>query len=229
MTTVQSQRQLQYLGYYTGRIDGIFGEKTLAAIKEFQKENGLTVDGKFGIHSQTKSMQLIVGFQKVVGANVDGYAGSETTTKTKAYQKANGLPQTGIADKATREKITGVKADNGDWWKDIKYFERDEFKCKCGGKYCNGFPVEPKELLLTVADRVREHFGKAIHVSSGVRCNQHNANVDGKSGSRHKSGKAMDFRVIGYTSQQVLDYVQKQPEIRYSYAIDGCYVHMDIE
>jgi acyl dehydratase len=37
----------------------------------------------------------------------------------------------------------------------------------------------------------------------------------------------MDFRIEGKTSAQVLAYVQQQPEIRYAYAIDSQYVHMD--
>jgi uncharacterized protein YcbK (DUF882 family) len=42
------------------------------------------------------------------------------------------------------------------------------------------------------------------------------------------SGKALDFRIEGKTAEQVLEYVQKQPECRYAYDIDGTYVHMDV-
>ena len=42
------QRKLKELGYYTGSIDGDFGEATDKAVKEFQKYNGLTPDGKVG-------------------------------------------------------------------------------------------------------------------------------------------------------------------------------------
>lgn len=38
----------------------------------------------------------------------------------------------------------------------------------------------------------------------------------------------MDFRVKGKTSAQVLTYVKTLP-IRYAYAIDGNYVHMDVQ
>ena len=217
MTNRQKQRQLQFLGYYKGTIDGLWGEQSVAATRQFQKANGLDDDGIFGAKTEQKTIELIVAIQKNVGASVDGLAGNETIAKYNAWKEKQ----------ATSDSKTSNTS--GDWWETIKHFERKEFACKCGGKYCNGFPVEPNAQLVTVADRVREHFGKAIHVSSGVRCAQHNANVGGVSNSRHKSGKAMDMRVIGYTSSQVLAYVQKQPEIRYAYAIDGCYVHMDVE
>ena len=42
------QRRLKELGYYTIAVDGIWGAKTLAAVKAFQRDNGLTVDGIVG-------------------------------------------------------------------------------------------------------------------------------------------------------------------------------------
>jgi len=42
------QTKLKRWGYYTGAVDGIFGSKTRAAVKSFQKKNGLVVDGIVG-------------------------------------------------------------------------------------------------------------------------------------------------------------------------------------
>ena len=44
----QIQTKLKRWGYYNGSVDGIFGSKTLTAVKLFQKKNGLTVDGIAG-------------------------------------------------------------------------------------------------------------------------------------------------------------------------------------
>ena len=44
----QIQTKLRRWGYYNGAIDGIFGSKTLAAVKWFQSANSLTVDGIAG-------------------------------------------------------------------------------------------------------------------------------------------------------------------------------------
>lgn len=175
------------------------------------------VDGVWGTLSKT----ACTAFQRDFGGiQVDGFVGTETDKALK-HAVAYGMPA---------KEDTSTKEENatGNFWDGIKYFKRSEFACKCG-KYCNGFPVEPKSKLVTVADRVREHFGKPAIVSSGVRCKQHNANVGGVSNSRHMAGKAMDFCVIGETAKEVLAYAQAQPEIRYAYAIDQNYIHMDIE
>lgn len=44
----QIQTKLKRWGYYNGNIDGIYGSKTVAAVKSFQSKNGLTVDGIAG-------------------------------------------------------------------------------------------------------------------------------------------------------------------------------------
>lgn len=42
------QTKLKNWGYYNGEIDGIYGSRTVAAVRQFQKNNGLTVDGIAG-------------------------------------------------------------------------------------------------------------------------------------------------------------------------------------
>ena len=225
MTIKQKQWQLWYLGYYGGRIDGIWGSKSKAATKKFQEENGLKPDGDFGPLTAGKSKEIIQGIQEVVGAAVDGLAGTQTKEATAVWQAAYGLAADGIAGPLTR---AALEEDAKDFWAGIKYFTREDFACTCGGKYCNGYPVKMQRKIVEVADRVRAHFGAAAMVSSGLRCEKHNASVGGVPGSRHKLGKAVDFCVKGRSAAQVLAYVKQQPEIRYCYAIDNNYVHMDI-
>lgn len=181
MTDVQKQCLLKYLGYYAGSIDGIFGNQSKQATKDFQADYGLNDSGVFDSATEEKILQALTG---------------------------------------AIEKVA-------DFWEEVQYFKKDEFRCKCG-RFCNGFPAQPEKKLLLLADRVRGHFGVPMVVSSGVRCQQHNTNVGGAAASRHMSGKAMDFTVKGKTASEVLAFVKTQPEVRYSYAIDGNYVHMDI-
>jgi N-acetylmuramoyl-L-alanine amidase len=42
------QSRLKDWGYYTGAVDGIYGSKTVAAVKKFQKKHNLRVDGIAG-------------------------------------------------------------------------------------------------------------------------------------------------------------------------------------
>lgn len=235
MTVKQKQWQLYLLGYYQEQPDGKWGNKSRQATVDIQKEYGLIVDGLFGAQTEVLTRDIIAKLQKALTdgkMSIDGLAGSETKEYIEQWQKTHGFIETGIADKATLNLILSVETDKQptetvDTWANVKYFSRREFACKCG-RYCNGFPVEPNMLLIEQADAVCEHFGAPIFISSGVRCDQHNANVGGASGSRHKQGKAMDFRVEGKNANAVLKYVKTLPNIRYAYAIDGSYVHMDV-
>lgn len=243
MNIKQKQWQLYFLGYYDGKIDGIWGDKSRTGTKQFQADNHLWCDGVFGFATEEKSIDIIKDIQIAVGATVDGLAGANTKAATAEYQKKHGLTANGIADEKTRAKInegssstTGNSASNptnkttnGTWWDHIKYFERDEFRCKCGGRFCNGFPVEPEEKLVRIADRARAHFGAAATISSGIRCNQHNSNCGGVANSRHKLGKAMDISIKGVSGSSLYYWAQKQPDVRYTYIIDGGWVHVDID
>ena len=199
MNTKQVQYLLAYLGYDPGPLDGVLGQKTKAATYDFQEAFG--------------------------GLTVDGLPGEETQ-KALRHAVAYGMPE------RDEPNTSGTPPDNtGTFWDGIKYFRREEFRCPCSR--CGGFPVEPEERLVRVADRVRAHFGKPIIISSGVRCQAHNDELRGSvKNSRHVRGKAMDFCVQGFSSAAVLPYVQslvKSGNLRYTYAINENYVHMDVE
>lgn len=50
----QVQQKLKEFGYYNGAIDGIFGAQTIQAVKNFQRDYGLTVDGIVGKNTLAK-------------------------------------------------------------------------------------------------------------------------------------------------------------------------------
>jgi uncharacterized protein YcbK (DUF882 family) len=83
--------------------------------------------------------------------------------------------------------------------------------------------------FVELLDDVREHFGRPGHRSSGLRCKTWNAIQGGVETSRHMSGKAMDFRIEDHSAAQVLGYVNEHISTRYAYAIDGTYVHVDVD
>lgn len=164
--------------------------------------------------------------------NVDGIWGPASKAATEKFQTDYALEADGEFGPLTEKRILEVIATGekpGVDWSKVKHFRREEFMCNCGGKYCNGFPVEPVPALVYTADKVRLYFGEPCIVSSGVRCKQHNKNVGGVANSKHMTGRAMDFRISGKNAKQVLEYVQSLPEVRYAYAIDSNYVHMDVK
>jgi hypothetical protein len=183
-----------------------------------------------------KQRQCLLFYLGYYVGEVDGKWGTLSMTATKAFQKDfGGLEVDGICGAKTEKALTHAVAygmparkETLDWWNDIQYFDRDDFKCKCGGKYCNGYPAEMKEKVVRIADGARKHFGAKAHVISGLRCKTHNANEEGASNSRHLSGKAIDLRVEGVSADNLLAYVQKQG-IRYAYKINSTNVHFDIE
>lgn len=198
------------------------------------------------LNMTVKQIQHLLAYLGYYTSTVDGKWGNGSVAACKSFQRDYGLMVDGIAGTATQKMLIGAIAGTaakvekstqstttstektGTFWDGIQYFKRSEFGCKCGGKYCNGYPVEMQEQLIEAADKVRGHFGKLVTVSSGIRCTKHNAAVGGVSNSRHLSGKAMDFCVSGFSASSVLGYVQSLPEIRYAYAIDSSFVHMDI-
>ena len=157
------------------------------------------VDGNWGTLSKT----ACTSFQKDFGGIVvDGFGGTETD-KALTHSVAYGMPAKKV-DKSVKEDITGT------FWDEIVHFKRDEFRCKCGGKYCNGYPSEPDELLVRIADAIRKRVGKPITVNSGLRCKTHNANVGGVSNSQHLYGTAADLGCpSGCTPEQMASIAEE--------------------
>lgn len=193
----------------------------------------------------TGQLQALLSYLGYEPGAVDGISGPKTAAALKSFQAAAGLTVDGVPGKKTwaalkaavagdrfapgKSAPTGGEGSAPGFWGNIRYFTREEFRCKCGGKSCGGFPAEPEEKLVRLAERVREHFEQPVTVSSGVRCPSHNVAVGGVANSRHLRGKAMDFRVSGYAAEKVLSFVRSQPETRYVYAINQNFIHMDVE
>lgn len=173
MTIKQKQWQLYFLGYYGGKIDGIWGPQPKAAAVRFQKDYGLDADGIFGTLTIAKSIEIIKSIQKEITDGkiaIDGLAGQETKDTTAQWQRENGLTPDGIAGTMTREKILQLPAqETDDWWNNIQYFSRKEFACKCG-RYCDGYPAQMQHTVVELADRARTELKGVGFVSSGLRC-----------------------------------------------------------
>lgn len=101
----QRQMNLQFLGYYLDKIDGIEGKNTIKAYRLFQTDYNLIVDGIYGTVTDRRLIEVIKEIQKELGVSPDGIAGA-ITIKARELKNLN--------------------------WNNIKYFKKEEFTCKCG-------------------------------------------------------------------------------------------------
>ena len=184
----------------------------------------------------TYQKQCLLAYFGLYSGSLDGIFGPKSRAATEKLQKRLGLTPDGIfgpaTESAARQAVASGDALPAPDWSHIRHFRREDFRCKCGGRYCAGFPAEPSLSLAEIADRAVDHFGKpfdpARDLVSGLRCPTHNQNEGGVANSRHLRGKALDLRIPGVTAAQLLSYLQTQP-IRYAYAINQTNVHFDVE
>lgn len=137
---------------------------------------------------------------------IDGKWATETQRVLGEFQKAKGLKLDHTVGPLTMAALKKDKAPT------IQHFRDEEFRCKCGGKYCNGFPskgisMDLKVLLEKIRAEVNRIYGKdkVVIINSGYRCPTWNSKVGGASGSRHKvnPADAADIRVPGVTPKQL--------------------------
>ena len=151
-----------------------------------------------------KQQQCLLDYLGYDPGQIDGVDGPKTQAALAAFRSDYGMGAEGLvaavagtAAKVERpaeeEQAATDKPKTGTFWDDIKWFKRAEFRCKCGGRYCNGYPVEIDAGMVKIADQIRARIGNPIPINSGLRCKVHNANVGGVSNSQHLYGNAADL------------------------------------
>ena len=179
MTTKQIQLLLAFLGYDPGTIDGLDGSNTQRAVRAFQADFGITADGIAG----------------------------EATQKALRHAVAYGMPEREVEEaKPKRDESEQVEAE--------RYLQADgcyhiprgvdvrlsknlmAHEVHCQGKGCCTESIISKRMVETYQD-IRDEYGDAIEIAmaggSGYRCDTHNREVGGASGSLHKIGCAFDM------------------------------------
>lgn len=176
MTTKQIQLLLAFLGYDPGTIDGLDGSNTQKAVRAFQGDFGITADGIAG----------------------------EATQKALRHAVAYGMPERDTS--ASDDKLPQVEAE--------RYLQADgcyhiprgvdvrlsknlmAHEVVCQGVGCCQESIISKRMVETYQD-IRDEYGDAIEIAtaggSGYRCDTHNREVGGASGSLHKLGCAFDM------------------------------------
>ena len=106
-------------------------------------------------------------------------------------------------------------------------FNSSEFDCH-GSGCCSETIVNPK--LVEYVQKIRDHFGKSITVTSGYRCPVHNKRIGGATGSRHSKGDAADIVVSGVAPREVAKYAESigiKGIGLYETNADGHFTHVD--
>ena len=102
-----------------------------------------------------------------------------------------------------------------------------EFACK-GSGCCSTVLIDDQ--LVEYIQKIRDHFGKSITITSGYRCATHNSRVGGATGSRHSKGEAADIVVSGVKPKLVAQYAESigiKGIGLYETNSDGHFVHID--
>ena len=91
-TVKEIQQKLKYNGYYNGSVDGIFGEATRTAVKNFQRDSGLTADGVVG----SKTLKALGISSSAAGTGHAGYSQSDVDLLARIISaEARGEPYMG--------------------------------------------------------------------------------------------------------------------------------------
>ncbi len=121
------QTDLAAIGLYAGRIDGIYGLQTIAAVERLQEETGLEVTGlpdpatqralaeRLGQResAQVAALQGILTATGHYTGPVDGVWSDAVEQALKALQTELGVPATGVVDAATMRAFEAALAEAG--------------------------------------------------------------------------------------------------------------------
>ena len=79
--------------------------------------------------------------------------------------------------------------ENRYFWKEIRFFKPEEFKSPDSDEDLI------REFLVKAMDYVRKQYGSPLHINSGYRTKEHNAEVGGVPNSQHVRGTACDVHI----------------------------------
>ena len=106
-------------------------------------------------------------------------------------------------------------------------FRVSEFACH-GSGCCDTILIDEK--LVEYLQKIRDHFGAAVTITSGYRCEKHNKAVGGVTSSLHRKGMAADVVVKGIAPAEVAKFAESIGVLGiglYETNKDGYFVHID--
>lgn len=129
---------------------------------------------------------------------------------------------------SNKSEVKGmIEFKKGDSAQISKNFQYKEFDCN-GSGCCSTTIIDEK--LVEYVQRIRDHFGKPVTITSPYRCEVHNRRVGGATKSYHMQGKAADIVVQGVSSREVAKYAESIGILGiglYETSADGYFTHID--
>lgn len=108
-----------------------------------------------------------------------------------------------------------------------QHFSALEFACKDGcGFGAQGDDIHPE--LIVILERLRQHFGVPVKITSGCRCVRHNRRVRGAKRSQHLYGSAADIKVQGVSPRTVHAWLKREMKGWGGLGLYTSWVHVDV-
>ena len=175
MTDKQKQCLLVYLGYDTGGVDGIWGDKSRLATEAFQRDYGLEPDGVFGDGTAQRIREVIATGEKP-GSQAQEDSGY--VPDAAKYLQSDGYYHI--------PRGVDVQLSKNLW----------AYEIHCCGKGCCTDSIISKRMV-EMFQKIRDAYGDSIEIAtaggSGYRCKTHNVSVGGAYNSLHLTGDALDL------------------------------------
>lgn len=102
-------------------------------------------------------------------------------------------------------------------------FKVSEFACKDGN---DTVFISPG--LVTVLQKIRDHFAKPVIITSAYRNDAYNKKVGGADYSQHKYGTAADICISGVSPVTIADFVETIMPNTGGIGIYNSFVHVDV-
>lgn len=102
-------------------------------------------------------------------------------------------------------------------------FKVEEFACSDGSD-----PIFIAPKLVTILQKIRNHFGKPVIINSAYRTVSKNKAVGGVTRSQHLYGTAADIHIIGVTPKEVAKYAETLLPTSGGIGIYSNFTHIDV-
>jgi hypothetical protein len=244
------KRNLYFLNYLDAHgFTPNYGATLEKAVNKFKKKYNMLPNGRYGEKTKAKIAEHVTARQKLLNKHVSpkilsfGYAGPKTFANAICFKKHVGMMSNAQVGSKTYAKLTklsaqglhsghgstssakGIYTDN---------FKKEEFECGCGGEWCNGYNgVEMDRRIILVLEDIRAHYGKAVHITSGIRCQRYNDSLSNSiKTSEHRLGRAVDIYISGISAASIIVYlksIKAKYGLSYFYAITSSAVHLDFQ